>query len=92
MIYNGHYMLLDSNDDVFVILTDRDILPFFEDILSIEHAVWQSSKIILKNGIKILEIPIVSSNDVLLLNRKEKMVSFIDKQGEVINIIEIKGV
>lgn len=92
MIYNGHYMLLDSNDDVFVILTDRDILPFFEDILSIEHAVWQANKIILKNGIKVLEIPIVSSNDVLLLNRKEKMVSFIDKQGEIINIIEIKGV
>lgn len=92
MIYNSHYMLLDSNDDVFVILTDRDIVPFFEDILSIEHAVWQNSKIILKNKERSLEIPIVSSNDVLLLNRKEKMVSFIDKQGEVINIIEIKGV
>lgn len=92
MIYNGHYMLLDSNDDVFVILTDRDIVPFFEDILSIEHAVWQNGKIILKNKERSLEIPIVSSNDVLLLNRKEKMVSFIDKQGEVINIIEIKGV
>ena len=92
MIYNGHYMLLDSNDDVFVILTDRDILPFFEDILNVECATWEINKIVLSNKEKSLEIPIVSSNDVLLLNRKEKMVSFINKQGEVINIIEIKGV
>lgn len=92
MIYSGNYMLLDSNDDVFIILTDREMNNFFPDIMLINEALWLKNKILIKSEEYSLEIPILNSSDVLLLNKKEKMISFIDKNGDVINILEIKGV